>query len=183
MPTLLPPSRLLSRLARISNTSKCPSPHNITPPPRLFPCAGLDVAWFGVWLKEWGKPYLNPVGFQSLWRAMPAEQREVFESMREASHDVFASEEDMHAKVEALLQESRIQQAQAGFHRNEKQYFGILASQDPAAISKKPVDPGIVKTVPPGTARANAFGTGCATLPWCLASPHASGHVAMLASP
>lgn len=72
----------------------------------------FNVSWFDTWLREWAKPYLNPQGLRTLWRAIPEAQKEHFEPLRDRMRDAFAQEEDMDAKVEALLQEARQQESE-----------------------------------------------------------------------
>ena len=77
--------------------------------------------------------------------------------MVERSEDAFADEEGDDAKVEALLAEARQQAAQARWHSNEVQYYGMVSSQNPAAVQKEPVVTGIVLTSPPGKERPGQF--------------------------
>lgn len=69
--------------------------------PRCHCRRQLDVKWFDTWVKAWSKPYLTPAGLHELWRAIPHDQKERFEPLRDEMRTAFAREEDMDAQARA----------------------------------------------------------------------------------
>ena len=99
-------------------------------------------------------------GCRDLWRAIPPEQKERFESLRDEMREQFAREEDMDAQVEAFLQEARQLAAQQRFHSKEVEYYTMLGQRDPSSVAAPPLKPGIEQTHPPGKERPGQFGHG-----------------------
>ena len=120
----------------------------------------FNDAWFTAWLRGWAKPYLTPSALGVLWRAVPPEQKEYYEALRDSMREAFAEEEAMDAKVEALLHEARTQDAEAKFHQKEAVYYASQAAKDPAAVPLKPIPSGVMQLAPPGSHRPGEFGQG-----------------------
>lgn len=55
--------------------------------------------------------------------AMPKEQKELWEGLCGSAEEVFAAEEGMDAKVQALLQEARAHRSKAEFHSTEVRHL------------------------------------------------------------